>query len=305
MLIGARILAGCCGGPATSIALAIVSDVVPPERRGKAIGKLMGSFSIASVLGVPAGLEIARLGNWQSPFYAVGLLGLIVAALAYSLLPKFISHLNKDGKKTTALPLRSLLARKEVALSFVMTAVVMFSLFLIVPNIAAYIQINLDYPRDKVGALYMMGGVASFFSMLIAGRLTDKAGALLTGTLGSLGVIISLYFGFAAHALWMTPPLIFIGFMSATALRNVAYNTICSKIPKPAERAAFLSFQSSIQHLSTASGAFVSTRLLTTSMTNKLEGIDTLAWIAIMFAITLPLLMGWVIQLQIRANSIS
>jgi len=37
-LIVARVVAGAFGGPATSIAGAIVADVIPPERRGCATG---------------------------------------------------------------------------------------------------------------------------------------------------------------------------------------------------------------------------------------------------------------------------
>jgi predicted MFS family arabinose efflux permease len=60
-LLAARLIAGAFGGPATSLSLAVIADTVPPERRGKAIGAVMGAFSIASILGVPAGLELASL----------------------------------------------------------------------------------------------------------------------------------------------------------------------------------------------------------------------------------------------------
>ena len=56
-LLAARIVAGLFGGPATSLSFSIIADVVPAQRRGTAMGIVMGAFSIASVLGVPAGLE--------------------------------------------------------------------------------------------------------------------------------------------------------------------------------------------------------------------------------------------------------
>jgi hypothetical protein len=34
------------------------------------MGAVMGAFSLASVLGVPASLELARLGGWRFPFLA-------------------------------------------------------------------------------------------------------------------------------------------------------------------------------------------------------------------------------------------
>src|SRR5205814_5794289 len=59
MLMAARVMAGAFGGPATSIGMAILTDVIPPERRGKALGQVMGAFAAASVLGVPMGMQLA------------------------------------------------------------------------------------------------------------------------------------------------------------------------------------------------------------------------------------------------------
>lgn len=49
--------------------MAIVTDLVPYERRGKAIGMLMAAFSAASVVGVPFGLYLATHYNWNFPFF--------------------------------------------------------------------------------------------------------------------------------------------------------------------------------------------------------------------------------------------
>ena len=53
----------------------------PPARRGRAMGAVMGAFSVASVLGVPLGLRLARLGGWRLPFLAVAALGVVVGVL--------------------------------------------------------------------------------------------------------------------------------------------------------------------------------------------------------------------------------
>ena len=77
----ARVIAGAFGGPATSLSLSIIADVVPPARRGRAMGAVMGAFSIASVLGVPLGLWLARLGGWRMPFLVVAGFGVVVGAV--------------------------------------------------------------------------------------------------------------------------------------------------------------------------------------------------------------------------------
>ncbi|HDT13987.1 MAG TPA: MFS transporter, partial [Candidatus Aminicenantes bacterium] len=56
--------------------LAHLSDIVPYERRGRALALTELSWSLAFLLGVPAaGFLIARWG-WRSPFLALGGLGL-------------------------------------------------------------------------------------------------------------------------------------------------------------------------------------------------------------------------------------
>ena len=116
-------IAGAFGGPATSIALAIVSDAVPAERRGRAMGAVMGAFSVASVLGVPAGLELARLGGWRMPFFTVAALGAVVAAGAVTLLPPQTGHL-VDGRRAAPTPFRErCCGRPVVLLSLSATAV--------------------------------------------------------------------------------------------------------------------------------------------------------------------------------------
>src|SRR5512145_2693268 len=96
-MILARCVAGAFGGPATALSIAIVADAVPPERRGKALGKVMGSFTVASVLGVPAGLELARLGGWRAPFFAVAALGLVISGAAIALMPPLRAHLDRPS----------------------------------------------------------------------------------------------------------------------------------------------------------------------------------------------------------------
>src|SRR6185369_6844495 len=59
MLLAARVMAGAFGGPASSIGMAILTDVVAPPRRGKALGQVMGAFSVASVAGIPMGVALA------------------------------------------------------------------------------------------------------------------------------------------------------------------------------------------------------------------------------------------------------
>src|SRR2546426_12359372 len=76
-IISARVLAGFFGGPATSLSLSIVADVIPSERRGQALGAGVGSVSVAGGRRRPAGLQLARWGGGRPPVFSVARLRLV------------------------------------------------------------------------------------------------------------------------------------------------------------------------------------------------------------------------------------
>ncbi len=50
---------------------AAVSDFVPAERRGYAVSMMLGTFSLASLIGIPAVTFAAALGGWRTPFFGL------------------------------------------------------------------------------------------------------------------------------------------------------------------------------------------------------------------------------------------
>jgi len=284
-LMAARVLAGLFGGPATSLSFSIIADVVPVERRGRAMGAVMGAFAFASVLGVPVGLELARRGGWRLPFFAVGGMGLLVAALAVFLLPSLRGHLAAEHREVG---FGSLFSRPLVRISYLMTALVMMSGFILIPNISAYVQFNLGYPRERLGFLYLAGGVFSFLSTRVAGAMVDRAGALRTGSLGVALLTVVVFVGFVRYLPGLPVVAVFIGFMTAMAFRNVAYNTLVTRVPEPHERARFMSVQSAVQHLASAAGAFLSSRMLRELPGGALQGMEGVALASIGLGLVLP-----------------
>lgn len=286
-LLAARILAGLFGGPATSIAMSIIADVVPAERRGQAMGKVMGAFAAASVLGVPFGLELTLRISWRAPFVFTAALGVAVAALALARLPALRAHLTAPRGRTIWGELRRL-ARPEVLLSYAMTWVAMGASFVLIPNIAAYTLLNLGFPASRLGLLYMAGGAVSFATMRAAGPLVDRFGSAPVGALGTLLLTIVILLGFAVEPPVIPVVAIFMGFMFAMSLRNLSYNTLTTKVPEPAERAAFMSVQSAVQHLASATGAIVSAALLAERADKSLAGMNRVAALSVGLGLVLP-----------------
>jgi len=287
-LLAARVLAGAFGGPATSVALSIIADVVPPARRGKAMGKVMGAFAAASVLGVPFGLELARRISWRAPFLLTAVFGVLVGFAVLMRLPRMEGHLTNSGPPRSVWAELTGLLRRDILLSYAMTFVTMGASFVLIPNISAYTMKNLAFPENRLGLMYMVGGVVSFVTTRAVGPLIDKVGAAKVGTVGTLVLSFVVFAGFAVLPPWLPVPGIFLGFMFAMGVRNLSYNTLTTKVPEPRERAAFMSVQSSVQHLAAAVGAIGSSFLLTERADKSLEGMGRVAVVSIVLGLALP-----------------
>ena len=297
-LMAARILAGMFGGPATSLSLSIVTDVVPPERRGKALGAVLSAFSIAAVLGVPAGLELARIGGWRLPFFAVAGLGLVVAASAIVLMPPLRLHLSEEAQREQALVTGPFFGRPAVLLALLSTATITMAAFALVPNLSAYLQFNLGYPRGRLGLLYMVGGALGFFSTRFAGTLSDRFGAPMVSLMGTVLFLLTLYFGFYMARPVVPVLVIFVAFMVTNTFRNIAFQTLSSRVPYAGERARFMSSQSAVQHLSAAAGAFLGAAMLVELPNGALEGVPRLTLVSMALGATLPALL-WALSMRL------
>jgi predicted MFS family arabinose efflux permease len=287
-LIFARVIAGLFGGPATSLSLAIVADVVPVERRGRAMGVVMAGFSVSSVLGLPAGLALARLGSWRMPFFVIAGLAVVVALVASRILPSVRAHL--DGPKRRYTPMRELLARREIQLGLLTGVLVMWSVFIIVPNIPTYLLRNLGFPRKHYELLYAAGGAAALVALQIGGRWIDRAGTLPVMTAGTAIAVTALASGFLVEPPAFPIPLVFILFMCSAPLRGAAQSTLATRLPAPNERAQYMSLQSAVQHAAMTAGAVVSSAILVADpTTSEIEPMWKIAAIAIGVAALAPI----------------
>lgn len=299
-LLAARLLAGLCGGPATSLSLAIVSDLVPPERRGRAMAMVMGAFSVASIAGVPLALELARLVDWRAPFFAVALLGLLALGLAAAVLPAMRTHL-EPGARSSGVGLIAVVRRPESLLSLAAVALSMATMFTIVPNLSAYLQFNAGWPRERLGLLYFGGGAASLALMAVSGRLTDRLGATPVLALSAVGIATVMGLGLLPGRPLIPTVVFFVLFMGTSSIRGVAMTALTSRVPPLFERARYQSVQSAAQHLAAAAGAVGSTAILRELPDGSLAGMEGLAAAAMAATLSVPLL-ARAVEWRVRAR---
>jgi MFS transporter, DHA1 family, inner membrane transport protein len=102
LLAAARLLAGVFGGVLGAQVMTIVSDTFEYERRAQAVGVVMTAFSIASVIGIPAGIQLTNWFDWHAPFWVIGGLGVIVIGLIWLFVPRLDGHLVNQDKSQRA-----------------------------------------------------------------------------------------------------------------------------------------------------------------------------------------------------------
>ncbi len=298
-LLAARVAAGLFGGPATSLSIAIVADAVPPERRGRAMGVVMGAFSVATVVGVPAGLWMAQAGGWRAPFLAVAGMGVVVAAGALFLMPPMRGHL--AHARAAAARGYAFLREPAARLSLAATATAMAATFALVPNLAAFLQFNAGLPRERLGFLYMAGGVLTFVLLRIVGRAIDRLGSPRVAAAGTAVMLLNLAVDFAPAEPLLPAWALFLLFLLANTLRNPALTSLASRVPRAAERARFQSTQSAVQHLASAGGALLSSVLLASGEGGRLEGMWRVALFSGLLCLALPFLLAGV-QPRVQAR---
>lgn len=280
------------GGPAGAVMLSVIMDIVPPEQRGKAMGMVSSSFAIAAIIGIPSTLELSRLFGWTVPFIVTGGLATVLTLFVACRLPKMNAHLDK---RENSVHLSKMISRPEIVIALMLVCSHMLGHFLIVPNIASFFVFNLNYPREELGLLYLVGGISSIVLLQITGRLLDKGIALVLSTVLTLIIVTSIYSGFVSLGA-MPALLTFTLFMAATSARNSTTMAIVSQIPAPQERAGFMSFYTTFGNISAGIAGFISAKLLSSSDSGALNGMGEVGSIAIALLLIHPILIFFILK---------
>lgn len=162
--------------------------------------------------------------------------------------------------------------------------------FAIIPNLSAYLQHNLGYPRDRLGMVYMVGGAASFLAMRFTGSLVDRYGATRLIVSGTLLHAFVLGVGFI-HPTAIVPALgVFVLFILSGSVRMVSISSLATRVPRPEQRAGFMAALTTVQHAGSSFGAMGSAALLAAEPSGRLIGMPAVAGIALSLALVVPFL---------------
>ena len=264
-LLIARSMTGFFGGVMNSIILSIASDLIDYKRRGMAMGFLATAFSAASIFGVPFSIFLSQSLTWYSPFIFLAILCLFILVGIYKYVPNINKHLQPDvpemhkvPKVTFWQPVISVLQSPVQRVSLIFMFFVMFSHFSIIPFIATSQVVNAGLSERELTLIYLIGGICSFFSAPLVGRLSDRYGKAKIYMYSILFSIIPIYL--VTHqgkdSLWIVLIVASLFFISAGS-RMIPAQALVSGAVSAQQRGTFMSLLSCLQSLAMAAGSYI------------------------------------------------
>lgn len=272
-LMAARIFAGAFGGVLAALCQTIVADMVPFERRGRAMGVVMTSFSVSTVAGVPLGLILAEYGGWHLPFFAIALMVGVLAVLAARVLPAMTAHLHAANERTVLGSIGEVLADANHRGAFLFSVLMMFAGFTVIPYITIYMQTNAAVRADQIPLVYLCGGVATLLTARWFGHLTDQRGKVRTFRMLALAAMpcvlgITLCEGLPLAGVLVVSTLMF-AFVSGRMIPGMA---IVASAAQPQLRGTFMTLHASVQSAAMGAASVVGGLLISRDAQGLVQG---------------------------------
>ncbi|CAN2251175.1 putative efflux transporter [Bacillus subtilis] len=184
-----RALSGLAAGAFVPTAYAVVGDRVPYTYRGKVMGLIVSSWSLALIFGVPLGSFIGGVLHWRWTFWIFALMGILVVLLILLEMRRHAEHKNngKEEKEEPAGTFRDALKVPRVPVYITITFCNMIGFYGMYSFLGSYLQDVFTGGNTAAGLFIMIYGIG--FSMsVITGKVADRIGKMRS-LLIALGVI--------------------------------------------------------------------------------------------------------------------
>jgi len=287
VLVLSRAFAGLTGGVLGAIGMAIIGDLIPPQRRGAATGIVMTSFSMAAIAGVPLGVGLAARFGWQSPFYLLVVFSLAIWLLAMFVLPALTAHMAQRVPLARVLPdLVGLFRVPSHLRAFLLSFVTMLSGMLVIPFISPVLVGNHGVRPGDIMWIYLAGGLATFFTSRMIGTWADRAGKhRVFRIMGLFSLLPVLGITHLPHLPLLALIALFPFFMVAMSGRNVPLQALMTTVPEPQRRGAFLSANAAVMQIGTGLGALLGGQWLHTDAAGHIAGYGINGWVGAALAL--------------------
>jgi len=249
-LLAIRFCAGLVGGTTMGVGMSILINYAPAQSRGKMLATVIASFSMVSIVGMPAVMFLCTHYDWRTSLWLISVLCLVCLPLIIFILPRDAVSSGVKAK----------LSFDTLTLFFAScNALVQFSPMLIIPILTPLMIHSMGAQESLLPLLFLSGGVAGYISTKITGILTSRISAVALATLSTLLLVASLLIpvmGYQHVFLFITL------FLGASYSRLVCASAVVVGYPADAQRASFSSLQTALMYLITSLAFFLSSLLL-------------------------------------------
>ena len=162
LLLTLRFFAGLVGGTTMAVGITILINHTPADLRGKMLATVIASFSMVSIVGMPAVLFLCTHYGWHVALW-------LICTLCWLALPLIVSIIPQDPvtfDTSHALPLDV-----DTLLFASGNALVQFSPMLIIPVLAPLMTQLLGASQGLLPWLFFGGGLAGYLSTRMTGAL--------------------------------------------------------------------------------------------------------------------------------------
>jgi predicted MFS family arabinose efflux permease len=258
-LVAARVVAGAFGGVTMGLVMAVIGDVIPEERRGRATGIVMSSFSIASICGVPFGLYLANTVDWHLTFYVLAAFCALIIPALWKVMPHLRGHLIHHGKESAGRRMLGIIRPRANQLALLFMAMLMCTGFVVFPFLASYMVQNVGMTEKQLPLIYLCGGICTLVSMNLIGRWADRVGKRRVFIIMTLSAMIPVLIvtNLPHVKLWIAL-IISTVFMVCSSGRVVPAMALLTSSIEPRYRGGFMSINSSVQQLASGFAAWIS-----------------------------------------------
>ena len=266
LFIFTRVITGLTGGLLGGLVMSIIGDAIPLERRGRAMGVVTMSFSLAAILGMPIALTLVDVfdNNWHVPFYGVTILAIPIWIMAWKQIPPMRDHLKNRAVYDRTAAIRLAFTSREQRNALLFTVLLVLGQFTVISFMTPYYINNVGLSQSDIKWIYLVGGAATVLSGFFIGRMVDKVGRFRVFTIAAVLSIIPVLVITHLPQVPLYIVLCIAGFFFVLVSgRMIPANTIATTVVNPQQRAGFMSLNSAMMSLASGSSGIISGAIIT------------------------------------------
>lgn len=289
-LVLARCMAGAFGGLLSAMIQVCVGELIPFERRGRAMSLIMSAFSVASVAGMPLGLLLAANFGFRAPFIFITLLSVAILTFGLRVLPNVQPQKRPlvagAPHRSWLAPMGDVLGEPNHLRAFAFMALLIFSGVLLFPYLPLHLTTNIGMSEAQLPLMYLIGGLMTLFSARFVGKLADKVGKIRVYRWAALGTLVPVLTLTHIDVVPLGVVLVITTFLFVLMTsRSIPGMALITGSAVPSMRGAFMSMNATVQSVASGVAVLVGGAILTQVPGGPLENFDILGYI--MVAVTL------------------